>query len=164
MNTNFHSQSRVWLYLSNRSFSNEEIPEINSALKYFCNEWTAHGSNLTAHGAVLHRRFILLMVDESVAGASGCSIDKSVHFIQQVEKEFGVQLFNRMLFAWREGEEIHVSNLNEVQKLFDEGVINHSTIVFDTLVATKKDFDERFEISFGDSWMMKRIRTTKQIV
>src|SRR6185295_19961185 len=136
---NFSDQSRIWIYLSNRVFTEAEVSELNPLLEQFCIQWTAHGSNLKAHGEVLHHRFIILMVDETTAGASGCSIDKSIHFIQQIEKEFNVQLFNRMIFALKEGEEIQVSNLNDLQKLFDEGMINSETIVFDTVITVKKD-------------------------
>jgi hypothetical protein len=153
----FSDQSRVWIYLSNRAFNQAEVSTINQLLQQFCIQWTAHGTNLKAAGEVLHHRFIVLMVDEMAAGASGCSIDKSVHFIQGIEKEFGVQLFNRMIFAWRKKEEIHVSPLSDLQKLFDQGTINANTIVFDTVVTSKKDFDERFQIPFEKSWMMKRI-------
>ena len=160
---NFSDQSRIWIYLSNRAFTDDEVSQLNQLLQQFCIQWTAHGSNLKAHGEVQHFRFIVLMVDETAAGASGCSIDKSVHFIQQIEKEFNVQLFNRMLFGWRAGEEIQVSNLNDLQKLFDEGNINSDTVVFDTVIETKKDFDERFQTTLGKSWMMKRIVSSKKI-
>ena len=159
----FSDQSRIWIYLSNRAFTDAEVSELNHHLQQFCIQWTAHGSNLKAKSEVLHHRFIILMVDETAAGASGCSIDKSVHFIQQIEKEFNVQLFNRMLFAWKEGEEVHVSNLNDLQKLVEDGMINSETVVFDTVVASKKDFDERFQITLGRSWMMKRIAPAKTI-
>src|SRR6185295_4440463 len=151
---NFSDQSRIWIYLSNRVFTEAEVSELNPLLEQFCIQWTAHGSNLKAHGEVLHHRFIILMVDETTAGASGCSIDKSIHFIQEIEKEFDVQLFNRMLFAWKEGGEICISNMNELQKLFDDGVISEQTVVFDTTVTIKKDLDTRFEIPLGQSWMM----------
>src|SRR6185295_14012622 len=114
---NFSDQSRIWIYLSNRVFTEAEVSELNQLLEQFCIQWTAHGSNLKAGGEVLHHRFIILMVDETAAGASGCSIDKSIHFIQQIEKQFSVNLFNRMLFAWKAGEEVHVSNLSDLQKL-----------------------------------------------
>jgi hypothetical protein len=48
----------------------------------FCIQWTAHGANLKAYGEVRHHRFIVMIVDETAAGASGCSIDKSIHFIR----------------------------------------------------------------------------------
>ena len=160
---NLSDQSKIWVYLCSRSFTDSEVAELNTLLQQFCIQWTAHGANLKAYGEVHHHRFIVLMVDETAAGASGCSIDKSIHFIQEIEKEFDVQLFNRMLFAWKEGEEIHVSKLEDLQKLFDERVITEHTRVFDTTVTTKKDLDSRFETSLGESWLMKRIRLIKSV-
>ena len=55
---------------------------------------------------IRYNRFIILIVDESHAGASGCSIDKSVHFMQQLEQEYGINLFDRFNLAYRNGEEI----------------------------------------------------------
>ena len=157
----FSDQSRIWIYLSDRAFNEAEVSTLQQLLGQFCIQWTAHGTNLKARGEVLHHRFIVLMVDETAAGASGCSIDKSVHFIQEVEKEFEVQLFNRMIFAWKDEQEIHVSSLSDLQKLFDHENINTNTIVFNTLVTSKKDFDKRFQIPLGESWMLKRINVKK---
>src|SRR5215467_9021763 len=109
----FSPQSRVWLYLSSHEFTDQETMELNELLKQFCVEWTAHGTNLFARGEVLHGRFIMLMVDETNAGASGCSIDKSVHFIQAIEKKYDTQLFNRMLVAFQVGEKVYVIHSGE---------------------------------------------------
>ena len=49
---NFDPSSRLWVYLSNRPFTDVEVSDINLALKHFCKEWTAHGSNLKAFGEV----------------------------------------------------------------------------------------------------------------
>ena len=159
----FSNQSRVWIYLSNRDFTEAEVSKLNQQIQQFCIQWTAHGTNLRAFGEVRHHRFIVLMVDETAAGASGCSIDKSIHFVQEIEKEFGVHLFNRMLFAWKEREKIRVSNLEDLQKLFDNGLLTERSTVFNTTVTTKKDLDTHFETTLGQSWMMKRIRTTRSV-
>jgi len=44
--------------------------------------WTAHNNQLKAKGEIRYNRFLILIVDESQAGASGCSIDKSVPFYE----------------------------------------------------------------------------------
>lgn len=154
---NFDPSSRLWVYLSNRPFTDVEVSDINLALKHFCKEWTAHGSNLKAFGEVRFNRFILLMVDESQAGASGCSIDKSVHFIKAIEQEYGVTLFNRLLFAWKKGEEIRVSELRDLQQLADSGEITGSTIVFNNTITSKKELDEKWMIPLKESWMQGRL-------
>ena len=157
----FHEKSKVWIYLSDRVFTSDEESSIQHSLNQFVKEWTAHGANLKASGEIRFNRFIILMVDETAAGASGCSIDKSVHFIKSIENQYGVQLFNRMLFAWKRGEEVFVSHLNKLQELFDHGEITGDTIVFNNLVATKKERNEKWMVPLKDSWMSARLMKQK---
>ncbi len=75
--------SRVWIYQANRSLSEQELQEINTKLEDFITQWTAHGANLKASFEIRYKRFIILALDQELNAASGCSIDASVHFIQQ---------------------------------------------------------------------------------
>ncbi|MBA2423234.1 MAG: ABC transporter ATPase [Chitinophagales bacterium] len=150
--------SKTWIYMSSRPFTDLETTEIEIAVNHFAKAWTAHGSNLKASGEVRFNRFIILMVDESHAGASGCSIDKSVHFIKSLEQQFDVEFFNRLLFAWKERDEIHVSTLSAFPALYNNHEITDETIVFDNNVTTKKQFDERWLVILRDSWMFPRLR------
>lgn len=144
--------------MSSRPFTDLETTEIEIAVNHFAKAWTAHGSNLKASGEVRFNRFIILMVDESHAGASGCSIDKSVHFIKSLEQQFDVEFFNRLLFAWKERDKIHVSTLSAFPALYNNHEITDETIVFDNNVTTKKQFEERWLVMLRDSWMFPRLR------
>jgi hypothetical protein len=155
---NFYPSSRVWVYMSDRILTDVEASDISLALKHFTKEWTAHGADLKATSEVRFNIFILLMVDESHAGASGCSIDKSIHFIQSVENKYELRLFNRLLFAWKAGDQVDISPLSDLQKLFDEGKITPETIVFDNTITTKKQLDESWMVPLKESWMYSRIR------
>ena len=53
-------ESRVWIYQANRSFSEEEIEEIESKLTVFIENWTAHGSDLQAGYLFKYKRFIII--------------------------------------------------------------------------------------------------------
>ena len=50
--------SRVWIYQSNRSFTDEELVEIKQKLDEFLTQWTVHGSNLKAGYDIKYKRFI----------------------------------------------------------------------------------------------------------
>jgi len=52
-----------------------------------------------------------------VHGASGCSIDASVHLIQQLEAKFDVILLDKMNVCYREKEQILYTPLKEFRKL-----------------------------------------------
>ena len=88
--------ARVWIYQANRSFTEAEIEEIEQGLEEFITQWTAHGAQLQAGFVTRYKRFIIIGLDQSHASASGCSIDASVHFIQALEKKYGVDLLDRM--------------------------------------------------------------------
>jgi hypothetical protein len=156
---NFSPSSRVWIYLSSREFAASEVSELNELIKKFCVQWAAHGKNLHAHGEVLHQRFIMLMVDESKAGASGCSIDTSVHFIQKIERDYNTQLFNRTLVAFKKEEQVRVINASEAKEMLSEERINDQTPVFNTLVQNKEEFDRNFVIPLRESWLVRYLQS-----
>lgn len=144
--------TRVWVYQSNQPFRDEDLPTLRQHLQQFTRQWISHNRQLRAYGDVLYNRFVVLMVDESQADASGCSIDKSVYFLKSLQQSYGVDLFDRMCFSYRDSSGVHTVNRDEFARLYAEGVINDQTEVFDPLVATKDDFDRRFVKPLGESW------------
>ena len=105
--------------------------------------------------------FIAIFVDERFAGASGCSIDKSVHFIGMLEKKYDISLMERTYVAYMqkaedsEGEDISkifTLPLSELKASYDDGNVNDETFVFDNLVKTKGEFLKRWVVPLGESW------------
>jgi len=152
MESNFSDQSRVWIYQSNRTLTEEESEKIQLQLDQFSQQWSSHSRQLKAAGKVIERSFILLMADESLAGASGCSIDSSVHFVKSLQQEFGLDLFDRMNFAFQGENGVEIADRTTFEDLYKSGKINDSTPVFDTLVKTKKDFETVFIKPLSESW------------
>ncbi|MCL6266256.1 ABC transporter ATPase [Flagellimonas myxillae] len=144
--------ARIWIYQSNRSFSPEELEEINQALSQFLNEWTAHGSTLQAGFEVKYKRFIVIGLDQSQASASGCSIDASVHFIQGLEQKYGVELMDRMNVSFKQGEYIAYKSLKDFKKMAKAKSISKNTTVFNNLVANKLEYSEHWEVPASESW------------
>ena len=81
----FPDESRVWIYQADRPFEEDDIQKINDEIDRFCEQWTSHNRDLRALGGVMHDQFIVLVVDETQASTSGCSIDKSVAFVKSLE-------------------------------------------------------------------------------
>lgn len=94
--TSLPEESRVWIYQANRSFTEQEITEIKEKLNLFIDNWTAHGSDLLSSYEIVYKRFIVIALNQNLNKATGCSIDASVHFIQQLEKEYHVDLMDKM--------------------------------------------------------------------
>ncbi|NAY91253.1 ABC transporter ATPase [Muricauda sp. JGD-17] len=144
--------SRVWIYQCNRSFTDDEIAEIEQQLSSFLKEWTAHGSELHAGFEIKYKRFIIIGLDQTNASASGCSIDASVHFIQSLEQQYEVSLLDRMNVSFKQGEYVTYKPLKDFKKMAKEKAVSKNTIVFNNLVATKLDYLENWEVPASDSW------------
>ena len=154
----FSDDSRVWIYPSSRALSAAETTEITEALVNFCDEWTAHDKKLRAAGEILHQRFIVLMVDESRAGASGCSIDASVRFIQNLENKYDISLLDRLTLGCRTHAGIRLLNKAGVLAGLDAGEINLETPVFNNLVTRKAQWVSEWEIPLKMSWVARFVK------
>lgn len=154
---NFAPESRVWVYVASRSLDDAEVQIAREALTTFVRQWTAHNQALKAVAEVFQNRFIILMVDESQAGASGCSIDKSVHFMENLGQRLRVDFFERMLFAWAEGDTLRFGDRDTLRIRANDAQINEETLMVNTLVQSKKDLQEKWLLPFGQSWHRRLI-------
>lgn len=154
----FSPQSRVWIYQSDRKLTDQEVQQIQPELDRFATNWTAHNNQLKAKAEIRYNRFFILIVDESQAGASGCSIDKSVHFMQQVQQHLGINLFDRFNLAYRDGEEVLSLPRHDFEAKLKEGSINKETVVYNNLVQNLTELETKWEVPFKDSWHIQLFR------
>jgi len=148
----FSENSRVWIYQADRQLNEDETQRIQAQLDAFAANWTAHNNALKAKAEVRYNRFLILIVDESQAGASGCSIDKSVHVMKDIEQEFNINLFDRFNLAYRDGEEILSAPRAQFEELIKQQNINAHTTVFNNTIQTLADLHTKWEVPFKDSW------------
>lgn len=144
--------SRLWIYQSNRKFSDEEVADLTRLISDFLVQWTAHGASLEAGFEIKYNRFIIIGLNQENASASGCSIDASVHFIQQLEKQYDVDLLDKMNVTYYTGEFIAFKPLNEFRAMAKSKAISKNTVVFNNLVNTKAEYLESWEVPAQESW------------
>ena len=144
--------SRVWIYQSNRKFSDVELAEIESELILFVEKWAAHGNELEASYLLKYNRFIILAVNQEIQQVTGCAIDSSVSFIQNLEQKYQVELLDKMNVTFRNGEYIAHKSLLDFKKMAKEKAVTANTIVFNNLVNNIEEFNENWEVPAGDSW------------
>ncbi|HKK11677.1 MAG TPA: hypothetical protein VJ945_02525 [Flavobacteriaceae bacterium] len=145
-------ESKVWIYQANRSFTDKEISEIESKLDAFIENWTAHGSNLYSGYTIVYKRFIVIALNQMLNNAPGCSIDASVHFIQQLEKDYNVDLLDKMNVSYKQGDYIAYKSLLDFKKMAKDRAVSKNTIVFNNLVNTIAEFKENWEVPANESW------------
>jgi len=147
--------SRVWIYQSDRRFSPNEEITISEELNDFCTKWVAHGNPLKASFRIEFNHFIILAVDETAAGASGCSIDGSVRTLKGIGAELGIELFDRTKIAFFTEGRINIHPIKDINALFQSGTLLASTITFNNLVADKSNFDTQWKTPVEKTWLAK---------
>ena len=144
--------SRVWIYQASRSFTENELEEVTSKLNTFIESWTAHGSDLQSGYEIKYKRFIILGLNQNLNNASGCSIDASVQFIQQLEKEYNIDLLDKMNVSYKQGEFVAYKTLKDFRKMAKQKAVSKNTIVFNNLVTNIAEYKENWEVPAKDSW------------
>lgn len=152
----FPDDSRVWIYQADRPFTEEEIQQANADIDAFCRQWTSHNQALRAIGGIMHDLFVVLVADETMASASGCSIDKSVAFVKSLEQKYQRTLLERNIIAWLDDQEqLHVTPLSGLKEAIAKGNMTLDTRIFDNLVSTRKDYLARWVVPIRDSWVKR---------
>lgn len=151
--TDLPDHARVWVYKTARDLSHAEQNLVRDRGIAFTSTWAAHGAPLDATVEVLHDRFVVVAVDEEQAMASGCSIDKSVGFIKQLEYDLNLMLTDRMIVVYEVAGKITSCRLQELPQLLTDGTITAETMVYDDLVHTLGDLRTRFRMPLRSTWL-----------
>lgn len=147
-------KSKVWIYQADRALQKEEKERIREMGEAFASDWSAHGKSLKAAFRIFYDRFLVFFVDGSEQEATGCSIDRSVHFIKGLESEFDLELLDRKRIAYRdEAAAIDTIPFDRVENALEEGRLKPDQTVFNNLVRTKEEFQEHWEVPLHKSWV-----------
>lgn len=154
----FSDRSRVWIYQGSRPFSEKEELEINEQLHHFYAQWQAHGAPVRGWAKLLFRRFIVLMADETDVMVSGCSTDSSVRVIKSIERQYEVNLFDRLSITFLVKDKPEVLPMGQVQYAIGKGYINGDTLLFNNLVGTKAEMLNQWLQPLSQSWLRGRVQ------
>jgi hypothetical protein len=144
--------NRIWIYQSKRPLTNIEQTKITAEMQAFVEHWAAHNVKLDARFEILHSHFIILSVNQEEVMASGCSIDDSMHFMQDLDRKYNLSLFDRQLMAYvNETGDIKVCSLNEISTLYNSGQITETTYIFNNIIHDSSLLDTSWKIPFKES-------------
>ncbi|WP_143962675.1 hypothetical protein [Litoribacter populi] len=145
--------ARIWIYLSDRKFKPEEKEYIKNTLSAFCENWNTHGRKMPTSFDIKYDQFIILSVDQSQLGASGCSIDSSVRTLKEIESKLGVDLLNQGKVSYLEQEDVAISSLPKVKQEIHSGNIAKETLVFNPIMDRKQDLQQKWLLPAKESWL-----------
>ncbi len=157
----FSENSRVWIYQADRELLLNEQEAISEHLSRFTRNWEAHGKALKAGFEIRYNRFIVVIVDESQAPVTGCSIDKSVAVLKELEHAYGLNLFDRLQLAYRKANTIEVCSKAAFEQKIANGELHAESIVFNNLVQNYAEYQQAWEVPAKQSWHARLFPTEK---
>jgi len=146
--------SKVWVYQAKQKISDDVAEKIKSALYDFSMSWVSHGKELDSYGHLFHSQFIVLVADSSNL-PSGCSIDSSVHFIEELGKKYDVDFFDRMTFTYMIDDQVEIVHSSQLADFYKDNKVNDDTLMFDNLVNDKTHFITEWIKPLNESWHKK---------
>jgi hypothetical protein len=158
----FPDHSRVWIYQADRKLSIEDQEVLVKNGSDFVSQWQAHGHDLTAGFFVVLDHFVIMVVDEQMETASGCSIDKSMHLILGLQKELGINFTNRMISALYINDQVVLYPYAEVKQALETGKISGETLVFDNTITNLSTLKTSWLKPLKDTWL-KKLLTSERV-
>jgi hypothetical protein len=150
---NLPDDARTWVFGANKTLEATASETLLSEVDRFLSQWKAHGSPLTVGRDWKYGRFLTVAVDQSTAGASGCSIDGLFRTLKALEPKLGASLVTSGLVFYRDaGGAIRSVDREGFTALSAEGKIQPDTGVFDPTVTTLGEWRARFQLDAAKSW------------
>jgi hypothetical protein len=98
---NMPDDSRIWIYQSDRDLIESEMSMIDDKTSLFLDSWQAHGKDLECSYTIIHKRFIIIAVNENINPIGGCSIDYSLQLINDISDSIQLNLLNRLIVNFK---------------------------------------------------------------
>ena len=145
--------ARVWVFGAANALDDRARERLLSAVDEYLDQWHAHGAPLVCAREWRDDRFLAIGVDQSTAGASGCSIDGLFRTLARLEPELGTTLLGggRVYYRDADGRVSATTRAAFAQKV-REGQAGPETPVFDTSLTSAEAWRHAFERPMRESW------------
>lgn len=140
--------SRVYYYPSSRKFYPDEIPALSSKIEAFCQGL----ADVQIAYRLVYDRFVLFFVSENTP-LSIEQNDELVEFVLDLEKEFGVNLLDKVNACFKQGEFVQRKEIREFKKLIKSRSVSGRTLILDPMINTKSEFLTNWEVPLSESWL-----------
>jgi len=145
--------ARVWVFGADKNLDAGATDLLLSEVDRFLSQWHAHGAPLTVGRDWKYGRILTVAVDQSTAGASGCSIDGLFRALKALESRLGASLVTSGVVFFRGPKEaVECVDRERFTALSAEGKVKPETRVFDPTVTTLGEWRARFELDAAQSW------------
>lgn len=146
--------ARVWVFGSDKPLDETATAALLAGVDDHLANWNAHGEPLTVSREWREGRFLVVAVDQSTAGASGCSIDGLFRVLQQLERTTGANLVGGGRVFYRDSTSaVQCVARSAVAQVAADGAITKDTVVFDPAITDLGTFRACFERRAKESWV-----------
>jgi len=146
---------RIWIYTISQELTNEQLVDFKNHCQKFINGWTAHDVSLDANFELYQNRLLLFKVNEEKYNASGCSIDRQLRFVKELELVFSVELLNRLLVAYENNNQVEVVKSSQIKELLADNIISGNTLVFDNTITESRQLETNWKQPLHHTWLQK---------
>ena len=143
------------VHLYSQGFSDEQLVDFKNHCQKFINGWTAHDVSLDANFELYQNRLLLFKVNEEKYNASGCSIDRQLRFVKELELVFSVELLNRLLVAYENNNQVEVVKSSQIKELLADNIISGNTLVFDNTITESRQLETNWKQPLHHTWLQK---------
>ena len=145
---------KVGIYISDKELKGEIASVVLKTGEQFVNGWTAHENPLTASFKIVQDRFIVVAVDETNYYASGCSTDKLLRFIKQLESDHKLQLLNRLLVGYKTPNGVEVLSASSVKEKLQAKQLDENTLIYNVAASNSNEFANWLQ-PLKETWLKK---------
>ena len=149
------SQSPIWIFQANKTVDISFIKKIENDTINFLNSWTSHNIEIKSSFKIIHNLFLIISVESNFSSPSGCSLDKLINFVKEINKLYNIDFLDRLNISYRYENIIKVVNIAEFKKLILDGLISTDTIVFNNTIRNKDELNKNWETKALNSWHKK---------
>lgn len=132
----FKDNAKVWIYPTREILTPVAETAVRERMQTFLKSWEAHGAAVTGSFDVIYGRFLVLVADAESTQVSGCSIDSSVHAVEEAVTGAGSALAEGGFFYAKIRDLVTKMDRREFALAVAQGKITENTVVFNNAVQT----------------------------
>lgn len=144
--------ARLWIFAAERPLSPPEQERVLGVVDAFLDEWKAHGHPLASARDLRYAQFLLVGVDESQEGASGCSVDTMVRSLTTLERQMGVELVNHGPVLYRTPQGVAREPRPAFADRAKRSEVTPDTVVFNNTLTRVGELPDQWEVPARASW------------
>lgn len=152
--------ARVWVYQAGRDLSETEQARVLDFLTRAVDSWVTHGMPMRGSVKILFNRMLVLAADTGFQNPSGCSIDSSTGWLQELGRAMGLNFFDRSI-GYFEDEKLKFFSVFDAKKQVSGGSIRPDTPIINLQVNTVNDLENALVVPASESFLSRYFSTVE---